>query len=275
MPLPASRLKPASCSCRQATPQASTIVRARRTSPPSRWTSRVAASIRSIDRVPGSPRRAGAPATARGSRARRPTRRTGTRGSSRSATRCPPARRAPRARRRSSAGPPRRRRRPRPGPPGRRRRSPRRTRRARAPCRGRAARPPGGARPDHRLPADEPDRRQVGVCGGVPPHTSAASAASRREPRKVTGRPMEEAAQLGGVRLRPMANDDHRARRRRPGGQALQPARRRDALGRGLPTSSSARLGAGPGIRVVPARLEAHEQRVRRAARNPWGNRPS
>ena len=40
-----------SASCRHATPQARMIVRARRTSPPSRWTWRVAGSIRVIERV--------------------------------------------------------------------------------------------------------------------------------------------------------------------------------------------------------------------------------
>ena len=50
-PLPASRSKPSIDSCRHATPQARMIVRARRTSPPSRCTSRVAASMRVVFRV--------------------------------------------------------------------------------------------------------------------------------------------------------------------------------------------------------------------------------
>ena len=48
-PFPASRSNPSSVSCRHATPHARMIVRARRTSPPSRCTCRVAASIR-VDR---------------------------------------------------------------------------------------------------------------------------------------------------------------------------------------------------------------------------------
>ena len=51
MPLPARRSNPSIDSCLHATPQARTIVRARRTSPPSRCSWRVAASIREIDRV--------------------------------------------------------------------------------------------------------------------------------------------------------------------------------------------------------------------------------
>ena len=62
-----------------------------------------AGSIRGGNASPGSPRRAGAPAGARGWRARRPRRRWGTRGSSRSARTCRPGRPAPRARRRWSA----------------------------------------------------------------------------------------------------------------------------------------------------------------------------
>ena len=49
MPFPASRSNPSIVSLRQVTPHARMIVRALSTSPPSRWTWRVLASIRAID----------------------------------------------------------------------------------------------------------------------------------------------------------------------------------------------------------------------------------
>ena len=144
--LPDEASKPSIGRRRHATPQARMIVRACRTSPPSRWTlpcRRVDPRDRPRHQDLGA--EPAAPAAAHGSPARRLTRPTGSRGSSRSETTCRPGRPAPPARRRSCAAPPMPRTRRPPAPQDRHRRSPCRTPRRRPRWRAPAARPPGGA----------------------------------------------------------------------------------------------------------------------------------
>ena len=171
-------------------------------------------------------RRAGAPAGARGSPAPRPRRPRESRGSSRSATRCPPARRAPRARRRSCAGPRRRRRPPPPARPGPRRRSPSSySRGIRLGVELEQLRHAPQLRPD-----DASCRRRRGSPGG-PPRVAAARPTARPH------RPSSGWSQVNVIWFRsrkrrrsaharvPAIADDDRARRRRLRGDAGQPAR--------------------------------------------------
>ena len=119
-----------------------------------------------------------APAAAPGSRARRRTRLTGSRGSSRSGTTHPPGRRALPARPRPSAVPPRLRRPPRRARQGLRRRSRCRTRRRPARSRGRAARRRGGAA------AAPPSCRRSPESPASPPLPAAGRPTSRPRPAR-------------------------------------------------------------------------------------------
>ena len=118
------------------------------------------------------------------------------------------------------------------GQPGgaRRRRSPCRTRRRPARCRGRAARPPGGAavaRPSCRRRPESPGSPPRPA--EAPPHCSAASGASGVSHLNVIwlrSRKRRSSAQDG---IPPMPDHD-RARRRRLGCDALQPARSADPV---------------------------------------------
>ena len=178
-----------------------------------------------------------APAAAHGSPARRRTRLTGSRGSSRSGTTCRPGRRAPPARSRSSAGPPTLRTRPRPGRRARRRRSPCRTRR----------RPPRCARPSSSatrrscgrttvLPLTTPNRRPILLGRQRTAPLLGRIGRVGRHPLERDLVAVEEAAQLraGGI---PAMPDDDRSRRRRLGRDALQPAGPLIRLAASLPTS--------------------------------------
>ena len=233
-PCPTSRSKPSIASRRHETPQARMIVRARRTSPPSRWTWCVAASIRVIDRVTrisAPSRRACCSARLAARRRRRPT---GSRGSSRSATTCPPGRRAPRARPRSCAGPPTRRRRPPRGRRARRRRSRCRTPPPPARSRGRAARPPGAAAAGRRS-----CRPRRGSPGSRPRPAAARPTARRRRARRAASHRnviwlrsrKRRSSRARGV---PAMAEDDRPGRRRSAADALQAAGPADPVARQL-----------------------------------------
>ena len=147
----------------------------------------------------------------------------GSRGSSRSATRCRPGRRAPRARPRSCAGPRRRRTRRPPARRARRRRSPCRTPRRPARCRARAAPRPGAAAAARRVlpPTTRIAGQLVRRPAASPPHCSAASRRVGREPRERDLVAVEEAPQVG-ARGVPALPDDDRPRRRRLRSDALR-----------------------------------------------------
>ena len=129
-----------------------------------------------VTRISAPSRRACAALASRGRRPRRPR---GSRGSSRSVTTCPPARRAPRARRRACGAPRRHRTPPRRGRPARRRRRPCRTRRRAARSRSRAARRPAATAAARR--SSRSTMRNAGQspsAGSAPPHSSASAGTS-------------------------------------------------------------------------------------------------
>ena len=146
-------------------------------------------------------------------------------------------------------------------------------RRARARSRGRAARPPGaaaaGPRSCRRRPGSPagPRRRAAGR-----PSRSAASGRLGREPLERDLVAVEEAPQLGAGRV-PAVPDDDRARRRRLGGDALQPARSAHPVGR-EPADLLGDVGRHGRDRVVVVRLDPHDARRLRRAEADREHRP-
>ena len=227
------------------------IVRPLRTSPSSRWTRCVAASIRVIGRVT----RISAPslpacwrAASRAPRRRRPT---GTRGSSRSATTTRPGRRATRARRRSCGDPPtpcRPQPRARPAPPT--------ITTSYSPPARLGAEPeqlghPTELRPDDGVTADELEEWVVDVLGGL--------RVVERDCPEGDPVPLQEALELRELDV-PSMTDDDGPRRQRLRSEALQP---RGAL---HPMSCEpADLGGDAGLDrgdgVVVLRLDPHHAR--------------
>ena len=238
--MPARRSKPSIASCRQATPQARMIVRARSTSPPSRCTWRVAASMRSIDagdedlgaEPPRLLQRAARQLVARhaGREAEVVLDPRGGAGL---------AARGLAARSRSCAAPPTPRRRPPRARRARRRRSPCRT--PRAVGLGRQPQQlghPPQLRADDRLAVDDPDGR----AGPRPPAAarpscSAASGASGAIHLNVIWLRSRKCRSSVQRRVPAMADDD-RPRRGRLGREALEAARAAHPVRGQSPTSA-------------------------------------
>ena len=173
--------------------------------------------------------------------------------------------------RRSCAAPPTRRRRPRRARPGRRRRPRCRTRRRRARWRGRAARRRGAAAAARRvLPSTTRIAGQSSSAGQRRrPSCSAASGASGVIHLNVIwlrSRKRRSSVQAGI----PAVADHDRARRRRLGGDALQPARRRRCGRRRACRPPSRRRARPPRARGSRAARSA-ARATARAARNPTG----
>ena len=148
------------------------------------------------------------------------------------------------------------------GEPGRarRRRSPCRTRQRAARCRGRAARRPGAAaagRRSCRRRRGSPGSRPP--AGSGPPHCSAASGVVRREPRERDLVAVEEAPQLGARAVPATRRRRSRAAAAAPR-RALQPARP-PIRSRGELADLLADLGRDRGDRVVVVRLDPHHAR--------------
>ena len=226
MPLPASRSKPSIASCRQETPHARMIVRARRTSPPSRCTWRVVrvdARDRARDEDLGAepPRllqRAARQLVARHARREAEVVLDPRRGAGLAAGRLALDDDRAQALRRAVH----------------RRGEARRGRRRRSPCRtprrsGSVPRPSSSATrrscgSTTVLPSTTRIAGQSASAGSGPPHCSAASGVVGREPLERDLVAVEEAPQLGAGGV-PAVPDDDRARRRRLGGEPLQAAR--------------------------------------------------
>ena len=123
---------------------------------------------------------------------------------------------------------------------------------------------PAQARPDDGLAVDDADGRQVEVGGQRPAPALLGVRRVGRDPLERDLVAVEEAAQVGGVAV-PAVTDDDRPWRARLGREALQPPRAAHPV-RGEIADGRCDLGRDGGDLVVVARLQPHDARALRGA---------